>query len=389
MKKHIPYGKQSISNDDINAVVDVLKSDFLTQGPSVGLFEKDIASYCNVKYAVASNSATSALHLSCMALGIVEGDIVWTASNTFAASSNCVLYCGATVDFIDINPDTYNICTQKLEEKLELAKKNNSLPKLVIPVHMCGQSCDMKRIFELSKIYNFKIIEDGSHAIGGSYRGSKIGSCQYSDIVVLSFHPVKIITTGEGGICLTNDKALSDRISLLRSHGITRDESLMESNPDGPWYYEQIALGFNYRMTDIHAALGSSQLKRIDSFISKRHYIASKYNDALSCLPIQIPYQPKYSYSSYHLYVIRLNLNKVKTNHRDFFIKLKEAGIGVNIHYIPVYLHPYYKKLGFKKGYCIEAENYYESAISIPIHPSLSDSDQAYIINEIKKYFEK
>ena len=385
MKKIIPYGTQSITDDDINAVINVLKSDFLTQGPMVNLFEEDIKSYCGAKYAIASNSATSSLHLACKALEVGAGDIVWTSANTFAASSNCALYCGASVDFVDINPSTFNICPQKLEEKLSYAKKNKLLPKVVIPVHMCGQPCDMKKIFELSEIYDFKIIEDASHAIGASFNQKKIGSCEFSDITVLSFHPVKIITTGEGGICLTNSKNYAKKIELLRSHGITRDNSLMESNIDGPWYYEQIDLGFNYRMTDIHAALGSSQLRRIDSFISKRHEIAEKYDNCFQDLPLQTPYQLKNAYSSYHLYVIKLDIENTKISHLNFFQNLKEQGIGVNLHYIPVYLHPYYRKLGFKEGYCLESEKYYKSAVSIPIYPALEDSDQEFVIEAVKK----
>lgn len=385
MKKFIPYGTQSIADEDIRAVTNVLKSEYLTQGPLINIFEEDIKSYCGANFATASNSATSSLHLACMALEVGDGDIVWTSANTFAASSNCALYCGASVDFVDIDPSTFNMCTQKLEEKLLEAKKNNMLPKVIIPVHMCGQPCDMKKIFELSMTYQFKIIEDASHAIGASFNQKKIGSCSYSDITVLSFHPVKIITTGEGGICLTNDKTLASRIELMRSHGITRDESLMQSHSDGPWYYEQIELGYNYRMTDIHAALGSSQLKRIDSFISRRHEIASKYDKSLSNLPLKTPYQLDNTYSSYHLYVIILDIENTEINHLNFFTNLRDQGIGVNLHYIPVYMHPYYRNLGFKEGYCREAERYYKSAVSIPMYPDLKNTDQDYVIETIKK----
>ena len=384
MRKNIPYGTQSIFDDDISAVTEVLNSNFLTQGPLVKMFEEEIQNYCGADYAVSANSATSSLHLACLALEVGQGDVVWTSANTFAASSNCALYCGGTVDFIDIDPNTFNICPLKLENKLHEAKRNNTLPKVVIPVHMCGQSCDMKKIYDLSKTFNFKIIEDASHAIGGSFNNKKIGSCEYSDITILSFHPVKIITTGEGGICLTNNKTLANKIELLRSHGITRDEEKMEFKSDGPWYYEQIDLGLNYRMTDIHAALGISQLKKIDTFVSKRHEIASIYNTSFEGLPIQTPYQSENSYSSYHLYVIKLNIEEIKISHLNFFKNLRQQGIGVNLHYMPVYLHPYYRKLGFKKGYCVEAERYYSSAVSIPMYPNLKNEEQDYVIKVIK-----
>ena len=380
----IPYGKQEITQSDIDSVIEVLKSDFLTQGPIVPIFENHIKNYCGSKYAIASNSATSSLHSACHALGVSKGDIVWTSANTFVASSNCAIYCGATVDFIDIDPRSFNICLNKLESKLILAKKNGNLPKVLIPVHLTGQSCDMKKIYELSLTYNFKIIEDASHSIGSKYLDRYVGSCDYSDITIFSFHPVKIITTGEGGIATTNDKNLAEKLNLFRSHGVTRDSKLMKKHSDGPWYYEQIDIGYNYRMTELQAALGISQLERIESIISKRHLIANEYNKKLKDLPLRLPWQDNKSYSSYHLYVIRLNLDQIEISHKDFFIKMRDEGILINLHYIPVYLHPYYKKLGFKEGHCPEAEKYYDDAISIPMFPSLTSEEQDKVINTIK-----
>jgi UDP-4-amino-4,6-dideoxy-N-acetyl-beta-L-altrosamine transaminase len=382
----IPYGRQDITNEDIEEVIKVLKSDFLTQGPAVPEFEKSISEYCGVSYAYAVNSATSALHLACLALEVGEGDIVWTAANTFAASSNCALYCNALVDFVDIDPVSYNISITNLKYKLELAEKEGALPKVLIPVHMTGQSCEMSEIFDLSKRYGFKIIEDASHAIGGKYLNDPIGCCKYSDISIFSFHPVKIITTGEGGMAVTNNKNLAKKINYLRSHGITRDIDLM-SKEDGPWYYEQIELGYNYRMTDIQAALGLSQMNRLDEYIKIRHKIADFYNESLSGLPLQTPKQSKESFSSFHLYVIRLNLSMIESSHKDIFESLRKDNILVNLHYMPVYLHPYYKNnLGFKSGHCPEAEKYYSEAISIPMFPTLSNEDQLFVVNALKKY---
>ena len=382
----IPYGRQDITNEDIEEVIKVLKSDFLTQGPAVPEFEKSISEYCGVSYAFAVNSATSALHLACMALEVGKGDIVWTAANTFAASSNCALYCNASVDFVDIDPLSYNISITNLKYKLELAEKEGALPKVLIPVHMTGQSCEMSEIFDLSKRYGFKIIEDASHAIGGKYLNNPIGCCEYSDISVFSFHPVKIITTGEGGMAVTNNKNLAKKINYLRSHGITRDIDLM-SKEDGPWYYEQIDLGYNYRMTEIQGALGLSQMNRLDEYIKRRHDIANFYNESLSELPLQIPKQFKDSFSSFHLYVIRLNLSMIESSHKDIFESLRKDNILVNLHYMPVYLHPYYKNnLGFKSGHCPEAEKYYSEAISIPMFPTLSNEDQLVVVNALKKY---
>jgi len=381
----IPYGKQDISQDDIDAVVDVLKSDYLTQGHIVPKFEKSLSNFTKAKYSVVVNSATSALHIACKALEVGPGDMVWTSAITFVASANCALYCGANVDFVDIDSNSYNICIESLTEKLEFARLNGNLPKVLIPVHLSGQSCDMKSIFALSKEYGFAILEDASHAIGGMYADEPIGNCKFSDIAVFSFHPVKIITSGEGGAALTNNPELDKKMRLFASHGITRNTDLMENVPDGAWYYEQISLGSNYRMTEIQAALGLNQMSRIDAFIQKRHEIAKRYNDELKHLPLTLPAQGNENYSSFHLYIIRLKLDSIKKSHKDIFQELRSEGLGVNLHYIPVYHHPYFKKLGFKKGYCPEAENYYREAISIPIYFSLSDELQKQAIETISK----
>lgn len=376
----IPYGRQDINQADIDAVIAVLRSDFLTQGPAVPAFEKAVANYCNAQYAVAVNSATSALHIACLALGVGKGDVVWTTPITFVASANCALYCGASVDFVDIDPKTYNISIACLSEKLATAKKAGKLPKVVIPVHLCGQPCDMAAIYKLGQQYGFKIIEDASHAIGGKYKGEPVGNCRYSDITVFSFHPVKIITTGEGGMAMTNDAQLAKRMQLLRSHGITRDINDMTHVPDGPWYYQQIDLGYNYRMTDMQGALGLSQMQRVDEFVATRHTIAERYNQLLADLPVYRPWQHEDSYSGLHLYVIRLNLSEIGKTHRQVFQDLREMNIGVNLHYIPVYLQPYYENLGFKAGYCLEAEQYYAEAISLPMYPSLTEVQQDIVV---------
>jgi UDP-4-amino-4,6-dideoxy-N-acetyl-beta-L-altrosamine transaminase len=381
----IPYGRQDISQDDIDVVVDVLKSDYLTQGHIVPKFEKSLSDITNAKYSVVVNSATSALHIACKALEVGPGDMVWTSAITFVASANCALYCGADIDFVDIDPNSYNICIKSLTKKLELARLSGNLPKVLIPVHLSGQSCDMKSIFALSKEYGFAILEDASHAIGGMYADEPVGNCKFSDIAVFSFHPVKIITSGEGGAALTNNPELDKKMRLFASHGITRNTDLMENTPDGGWYYEQISLGSNYRMTEIQAALGLSQMSRIDAFIQKRHEIAKRYNDELKHLPLTLPQQGKENYSSFHLYIIRLKLDSIKKSHKDIFEELRSEGLGVNLHYIPVYHHPYFKRLGFKKGYCPEAENYYREAISIPIYFSLSDELQKQVIETISK----
>ena len=379
----IPYGRQDINQADIDAVVAVLRSDFLTQGPAVPAFEKVVAGYCGTQHAVAVNSATSALHIACLALGVGKGDSVWTTPITFVASANCALYCGATVDFVDIDPCTYNLSVERLAEKLVLAEKIGKLPKVVIPVHLCGQPCDMAGIYALSQQYGFKIIEDASHAIGGKYQGEPIGNGRYSDITVFSFHPVKIITTGEGGMAVTNDTQLAKLMMRLRSHGITRDPAEMTHAPDGAWYYQQIELGYNYRMTDIQAALGLSQMQRLDEFVSKRHVLAAQYDNLLKNLPVTTPWQHADSYSSLHLYVIRLPINNSKVNHREVFERLQANGIGVNLHYIPVYRQPYYEKMGYTPNDFPEAERYYAEAISLPMYPGLTETQKSEVIQKL------
>jgi UDP-4-amino-4,6-dideoxy-N-acetyl-beta-L-altrosamine transaminase len=385
----IPYGRQDISEADVQAVMDVLRSDFLTQGPLVPAFEKAVSDYCGAEHAVAVNSATSALHIACLALGVGPGDVVWTSPITFVASANCARYCGATVDFVDIDPRTYNLSVECLTKKLAQAEKSGCLPKVVIPVHLCGQPCDMVGIHALGQQYGFRIIEDASHAIGGKYRGEPIGNCHYSDITVFSFHPVKVITTGEGGMALTNAPDIAKRMSRLRSHGITRDAADMTHSPDGPWYYQQIELGFNYRMTDIQAALGLSQMKRLDEFVSRRHAIGQRYDELLIDLPVITPWNHPDSYSSLHLYVIRLKLNEIGKTHGEVFDALRAAGIGVNLHYIPVYQQPYYGKFGFKPEHYQEAERYYVEAISLPIYSRLTHKDQKMICIKLSQLLGK
>ena len=383
--KPIPYGRQDISKDDVLAVQEVLNSDWLTQGPAIEQFEKKVADYCGAKYAVAVTSATAALHIGCLALDLGLSDVLWTTPNTFVASANCGRYCGANVDFVDIDPLTYNMSVTALEEKLGIAKRNGKLPNVLIPVHFSGQSCEMERIAELSKIYGFKVIEDASHALGGSYKDTKVGSCENSEMTVFSFHPVKIITTGEGGMLLTNRRDLYEWLVRLRSHGITRDYDLVQGISDGQWHYQQIELGYNYRMTDIQAALGVSQMLRLDKFVARRNRLAERYNKALKDLPLLLPWQRPDVYSAYHLYVIQLKLDELLKSRKAVFDELRSAGINVNVHYIPVHTQPYYQKLGFTEGDFPQAEKYYAGTITLPLFYGLSEEDQDYVINKVKE----
>ena len=381
----IPYGKQDINQADISSVIDVLRSDFLTQGPQVPLFEKIVADYCSAEFGVAVNSATSALHIACLSLGLGKGDWLWTSPNSFVSSANCGLYCDAKIDFVDIDPQTYNLSATELEKKLIQAKQENKLPKVVIPVHFAGQSCNMKKIHYLGQEYGFKIIEDASHAIGSKYLDKPTGGCQYSDITVFSFHPVKIITTAEGGLLTTNSKEIAEKMRLFRSHGITRDKSLMTINPGGDWYYQQVSLGFNYRMTELQAALGISQMQRLDEFIAKRHILQENYDSLLSALPIIKPYQDNDSYSALHLYPIQIDLNKVSKNREQIFNVLIKSGIGVNVHYIPIHTQPYYFQFGFSEGDFPNSESYYSRAISIPLFHTMTAEQQIKVLDELKR----
>lgn len=381
----IPYGRHDISQDDIDAVVEVLRSDWLTQGPVILRFEQAVADYVGTSYGVAVNSATSALHVACLALGLGKGDWLWTSPVTFVASANCGLYCGAQVDFIDIDPLTFNLCPRALEHKLIAAKLASRLPKVVVAVHLCGQSCDMAAIHALSQRFGFRIIEDASHAIGGKYRCEPVGCGRYSDITVFSFHPVKIITTAEGGMALTNGADLADKMARLRSHGITRETTQMLYQPDGPWYYEQVELGFNYRMSELQAALGVSQLKRLDSFIARRHSLAKRYATLLADLPVTPPTEHPDNYSSFHLYVIRLQLDRISRTHREVFELLREQGIGVNLHYIPVHTQPFFQQMGFMLGDYPEAERYYAEAISLPMFYGMTEAQQDDVVEALSK----
>lgn len=375
------YGKQSIDQNDIDAVVEVLKSDFLTQGPAIEKFEKCVAEYCGAKYAVAVTSATAALHISCLATGLGKGDILWTSPITFTASANCGRYCGADVDFVDIDPSTYNMSIAELEKKLQAAEIK---PRVVVPVHLAGQSCEMDKIYKLSQKYGFKVIEDASHAIGADYKETKVGCCKYSDMTVFSFHPVKIVTTGEGGMVLTNDKDLYEKLVLYRSHGITRDPKLMTGTADGPWYYQQIDLGFNYRMTDMQAALGYSQMQKVNEFVSKRRYLAKRYNELLKNINgIQLPDQNEDTKSSWHLYVVRVDFSKISKTKNQIFAEMKEKGICLNLHYIPVHTQPYYENLGFKGVDFPNSEKYYEEAFTLPLYYSLTDEQQDHIVKSL------
>lgn len=379
----IPYGRQEITDQDIAEVKKVLRSDYITQGQTVPKFEQAIASYCGASYSVAVNSATSALHISCLALGLGPGDVLWTSPNTFVASANCALYCGAEIDFVDIDSKTYNMSVDALSEKLILAEKQGKLPKIVIPVHFAGQPCDMPAIYKLSKKYDFKIIEDASHAIGSSYSDIKVGSCIHSNITVFSFHPVKIITTMEGGMAMTNEPALEESMRLGRSHGITNDKALMTEPSHGPWYYQQVSLGYNYRMNDIEGALGVSQVKKLSLFIEKRNAIAKQYDELFKSCPRIYPLiVSDQSYSSYHLYVVRL-LDVSQEQKRTLIERLRNEGVFGHLHYIPIHIQPYYEALGFNAGDFPNAEQYYQQAITLPIFPDLSSSQVEFIADKL------
>ena len=377
----IPYGRQEITDADVDAVIRILRSELITQGPTVPAFESEVAKYCNVNYAIAVNSATSALHIACLALGVGKNDIVWTSAISFAASANCAVYCGALVDFVDIDPLTFNLSVEHLAKKLDFAKVCGKLPKVIIPVHLSGQSCDMEAIYKLSQQYGFRIIEDASHSIGGKYKKKPIGNCCYSDIAVFSFHPVKIITTGEGGMAVTNSKILAKNLRLYRSHGITNNlEDMLPRETNEIWNYQQIKLGFNYRMTEIQGALGLSQMQHLDRFIDKRHQIANRYDKELVGLPLIGQFQSPESFSSYHLYIIRIMKDSSLVSQRHVYDALQDAKINCNLHYIPIYRHPYYEAMGFKMGYCPEAEQYFKEVLSIPIYTTLTDIEQTKVI---------
>ena len=384
----IPYGHQDISEEDIEAVVEVLRSDYLTQGPAVPVFEQVICDYTEAKYGVAVNSGTSALHIACLALELGKGDWLWTTPITFVASANCGLYCDAKVDFVDIDPITWNLSAEKLEEKLKEAEREGKLPKVIVAVHLCGLSCDMEKISNLSKQYGFSIIEDASHALGGQYQEKNIGNGQYSDISTFSFHPIKNITTGEGGMAVTNNPELAEKMRRLRSHGITSDPALMTHSKDGLWYYQQIELGFNYRMSDVHAALGISQLKRLDEFIANRRSIAKRYDQALSGLSLQLPSKSKmnsdYSSSAYHLYIIRLQNSQEKNDRKTVLEALRDKDIQAHVHYIPLHTQPYYQQFGFKEGDFPEAEKYYSEVMTLPIYSAMSNAEQDTVVRELK-----
>ncbi len=380
----IPYGRQEITPDDIAAVVSVLESDFLTQGPKVGDFEAAVGTMVGATYGIAVNSATSALHIACLALGVARGDLVWTTPISFVASANCAALCGATIDFVDIDIRTFNISTEALEQKLRAASILGRLPKVLIVVHMCGQSCDMERIYGLTQQYGISVIEDASHAIGGEYKGKKIGNCNYSDITIFSFHPVKLVTTGEGGIAVTNDPQLASTMTLLRSHGVTRNPFEMKQKPAGPWHYEQILLGLNYRMTDIQAALGLSQLGRLDQYINKRNFLAGRYDERLVEAGLATPYIDHDCRSAFHLYVIRVLDDQAPKN--TLFQGMREAGIEVNVHYRPIYRQPYYESLGFNEGYCPVAERYYREAMTLPLFPTMTTSEQDFVIETLCRH---
>jgi len=381
----VPYARQSISQDDIDAVVEVLRSDWLTQGPAIARFEAGVASYCGVRHAVAVSNGTAALHLACLALGLGRGEALWTSPNTFVASANCARYCGAEVDFVDIDPLTGNMSVAALGEKLERAERGGKLPKIVVPVHFGGQSCDMQPIGALAARYGFHVLEDASHALGAEYRSARVGGCAYADLAVLSFHAIKIITSGEGGMLLTNSDDLARRARRLRAHGITREAAEMQGDGDGPWYYQQIELGYNDRMTDVQAALGASQLRRIDAFLARRRQLAQRYALALQHLPVRAPHEEPYGRSAWHLYAIQLEPGSGGLSRRAVFERMRAAGILVNVHYIPVHLQPYYRALGFCEGDFPAAERFYERELSLPMYYGLSDADQDRVCTSLRE----
>ncbi len=381
----IYYGRQDINEADIQAVEAVLRSDFLTQGPAIERFEQRVAQYCGVKYAVAVCNATSALHIACLAAGLGKGDLLWTSPITFVASANCARYCGADVDFVDIDENTYNMSVPALEQKLQEAKRLGRLPKIVVPVHMAGQSCDMRAIKKLSEEYGFTLLEDASHCVGADYADTKVGSCAYSDMAVLSFHPVKIITTGEGGMVLTNDAALYEQLCLYRSHGITRDPKHMTKESDGDWYYQQVALGFNYRMTDIQAALGASQMERLDAFVARRRFLAARYDALLRDLPLKTPFVLDGAQPSWHLYIVRIDFDRVHKSKQQIFAKMRARGIALNLHYIPVHTQPYYEALGFHAEDCPAAMAYYHEALTLPLYPCMTDAEQEMVARALRE----
>lgn len=378
----IYYGRQSIGEDDIREVENVMRSDFLTQGPAIEKFEKRVADYCGAKYAVAVTSATAALHIACKAAGLGEGGLLWTSPITFVASANCGRYCGADVDFVDIDDSTYNMSVETLEDKLSHGER---VPDVLVPVHLAGQSCDMERIHALSKQYGFKVIEDASHAVGADYLDGKVGSCRFSDMTVFSFHPVKIITTGEGGMVLTNSESLYEKLRLYRSHGITRDERLMTTASDGPWYYQQIDLGFNYRMTDIQAALGCSQMNKLEDFVSRRRYLVNRYNELLKDLPVRLPFVSSDTNPSWHIYIVRLVMEKINKDKKQIFKEMHDRGFTLNLHYIPVHTQPYYAELGHKPEECPTAMEYYREAFTLPLYYTLSDEQQDEVVRALRE----
>ncbi|MDG9882698.1 UDP-4-amino-4,6-dideoxy-N-acetyl-beta-L-altrosamine transaminase [Pseudomonas sp. GD04058] len=380
----IPYGRQNVDQADIDAVVEVLRSDWLTQGPTLERFERAVAERCQAGHAVAVCNATAGLHLACLAAGLGPGDLLWTSPNSFVASANCARYCGAEVDFVDIDPLTWNLDARALADKLARARALGRLPKVVVAVAFSGQSCDMGEIARLAREYGFRVIEDAAHALGARYAGEPVGSGRYADLTVFSFHPVKIVTSGEGGMVLCNDPGLAQRLRDLRSHGITRDPARMSEPSHGGWYYQQVELGFNYRMCDIQAALGLSQLNRLDDFLARRRELSARYQRLLGELPLQLPTLQDGAESAWHLYVVRLG-EGLESRHRQVFEALRAAGIGVNLHYIPIHLQPYYRELGFADGDFPEAERYYRQAISLPLFPDLSDAQQEQVVDSLRR----